>query len=234
MARALIIGGEASMEDGLRDYFQYEGHSLELAAGRWQALEEQQLRRYGLVLVDADASEVDVAELCRWVRGESERLPVIVLSSKSRDIDKASALLAGADDYVVRPFGYLELLARVKAILRRAGDGDGDPRTYRFGSVTVDFDRSLVTKRGSVVELSSRELDLLRYFVEHEGQIVTRRQLLEAVWGETGSTLTRPIDMQIVKLRRKLEEKGKPRHILTVHRFGYRFVGGTRFGAVAR
>ena len=221
--RMLIVGTGADADDGLREYLGSEGYLVDVVEAPAQ-LDGDAYESSHLVFLEGDAPGVDATGICRRVRKSNEKVPLIVLSKKASEVDKARALLAGADDYIVRPFGYLELAARVKAILRRSG-GPVE-RVYRFGSVMLDFDRLLATKRGKALEFSPREFELLEYLVKHEGEVVTRAMLLEAIWGISGEDLTRPIDMHIVKLRRKLEDRGKPRHILTVRSVGYRFVGG--------
>ena len=221
--RMLVVGLSSDADEGLLEYLGSEGYRVDVVDAPAE-LDENACKTSHLVFLDADAPGVDATGLCRRLRGRNEQVPLIVLSKKGSEVDKARALLAGADDYLVRPFGYLELSARVKAVLRRSGGPS--TRVYQFGSVTIDFDRLLATKRGKTLELSPREFELLEYLVTHEGEVVTRTQLLEAIWGISGQDMTRPIDMHIVKLRRKLEDRGKPRHILTVRSVGYRFVRG--------
>jgi DNA-binding response OmpR family regulator len=149
-----------------------------------------------------------------------------MLTARGQEIDKVLGLKLGADDYMTKPFSFMELLARVEAILRRMAGGAASLSLARFGDVVVDFRRSEVTKGGKPVDLSARELRLLRYFVEHPGEVLERDKLLDEVWDYDEPPLTRTVDMHVAKLRKKLEDQpAEPRHIVTVHRLGYKFLG---------
>jgi DNA-binding response OmpR family regulator len=135
-------------------------------------------------------------------------------------------LKLGADDYLPQPFEMLELIARIEAVLRRRSSPPSEAGSYGFGDVQIDFRRAEVRRAGVVLELSSLEFKLLRHFVEHRGALVTRRELLEQVWGYPGVLQTRTVDVHVASLRQKIERHpAKPEHIITVHRMGYRFVG---------
>jgi DNA-binding response OmpR family regulator len=135
-------------------------------------------------------------------------------------------LKTGADDYVTKPFSFLELMARVEAVLRRAAKTPEEVEGVQFGDVEINFKTFEAKKGGRAIELSPREYKMMRYFVEHRGEVVTRDELLDHVWGYTGLPLTRTVDMHIAKLRQKIEDTpGDPRHIITVHRVGYKFTG---------
>jgi two-component system alkaline phosphatase synthesis response regulator PhoP len=149
-----------------------------------------------------------------------------MLTARGQEIDKVLGLKQGADDYVTKPFSFLELLARVEAVLRRCGAGVPAADTYRFGDVELDFTRLEARKSGRPIELSHRELELLRFFIEHRGEVLSRDRLLHAVWGQQAGSLTRTVDVHVARLRKKLENRpGAPAFIVTVHRAGYRFTG---------
>ena len=143
------------------------------------------------------------------------------------EIDKVLGLQLGADDYITKPFGFMELLARAEAVLRRSGgQAVTAPAVCRFGDVEADFKRHEATKAGRPIDLSPREFELLSFFVQHRGEVVTRERLLDAVWGYSANLLTRTVDMHIAKLRKKIEDDpADPRHVITVHRLGYKFTG---------
>jgi DNA-binding response OmpR family regulator len=152
--------------------------------------------------------------------------PVIMLTARGQEIDKVLGLEIGADDYVTKPFSIRELLARVRAILRRSSRPDIESDVYRFGDVELNFGRHQAHKQGQALELSPREFGMLRYFVQHRGETVTRDQLLDEVWGYNNFPLTRTVDNHIARLRQKIEENpSEPQHIITVHRIGYKFLG---------
>jgi len=152
-------------------------------------------------------------------------LPIIMLTARGQEVDKVVGLELGADDYVTKPFSIRELLARVKAVLRRAQGGAKDQESYSFGDVEVNVRSCRVIRAGRPVEFSAKEFELLKYFLSHPGETVTRDRLLEDVWGYERYPTTRTVDAHIVRLRQKLEPKPEePRFILTVHGMGYKFV----------
>jgi two-component system alkaline phosphatase synthesis response regulator PhoP len=149
-----------------------------------------------------------------------------MLTSRGQEIDKVLGLKLGADDYITKPFGFLELMARVEALLRRSVGANGSLESYQFGKILVNFKRSEVRRDNNLVDLSPREFRLLRYFIEHRGEVVTRDQLMESVWDYDNAPLTRTVDMHVAKLRRKIEERpNEPTWLVTVHRVGYKFTG---------
>ena len=169
--------------------------------------------------------------MCRRLRRDGNNVPIIMLTARGQEIDRVVGLRAGADDYVTKPFSFLELLARVDAVLRRSSPGpqrrgqDSVPSTCS-AACTLDFRRLEARRDGEPLELTPREFALLRFFICHEGEVLSRDTLLDAVWGYQGSPLTRTVDTHIAKLRKKVEDNpNDPRHIVTVHRVGYKFVG---------
>jgi two-component system alkaline phosphatase synthesis response regulator PhoP len=150
-------------------------------------------------------------------------VPVLILTARGEEADKVTGLRLGADDYVTKPFGLLELLARVEALLRRAGGGAEDRARLRMGRIEIDPATRTVTRGGEPVELSPKELDLLLALIRHDGAVVTREELLAEVWGYAAGVQSRTVDTHVSELRRKLEEDpSRPRHILTVRKAGYR------------
>ena len=224
MPKVLIVEDDPSMAIALCDGFRYEGYRVELAGDGEAALRLLTEASPDLVVLDLMLPKLSGLEVCRQVRREGNSVPIVMLTARGQEIDKVVGLKMGADDYVTKPFGFMELLARVEAVLRRAGSHEARGDVHRFGDVVVDFRRGHATKDGVGVDFTPRELRLLRYFLERRGEVVTREALLEAVWGYANAGLTRTVDMHVAKLRKKVEDSpADPRWILTVHRVGYKF-----------
>ena len=225
MSRVLIVEDDPAMAVALRDGFEAEGYDVEVANDGESGLREAREHPPDLMILDVMLPKLSGHDVCRALRGEGARLPIIMLTARGQEIDKVVGLKLGADDYITKPFSFMELLARVEAVLRRTRPAAAEAASARFGDVEVDFRAGAVRKGGEVVELSARELRLLRYFVEHEGEVVSRDTLLDDVWDYDEPPLTRTVDVHVAKLRKKLEEDAAdPRHIITVHRMGYKFV----------
>jgi DNA-binding response OmpR family regulator len=164
--------------------------------------------------------------VCKQLKVKKPAIPVIMLTARGQEVDKVVGLELGADDYITKPFSIRELLARVKAVLRRAGISARPAEHYTFGDVEVNLRSCRVSKQGKDVDFSSKEFELLKYFLHHPGEILSRDRLLEEVWGYAHFPTTRTVDAHIVRLRQKVEPKpDEPRFILTVHGTGYKFVG---------
>jgi DNA-binding response OmpR family regulator len=165
-------------------------------------------------------------DVCKQLKAKRPSLPIIMLTARGQEVDKVVGLEIGADDYVTKPFSIRELLARVKAVLRRSQAVAGNHEHYAFGDVEVNVRSCQVSRQGKQLDVSSKEFDLLKYFIDHRGETLSRDRLLEEVWGYEHFPTTRTVDTHIVRLRQKLEPKPEePRFILTVHGTGYRFVG---------
>ena len=165
-------------------------------------------------------------EVCRQLRAKRPSIPIIMLTARGQEVDKVVGLELGADDYVTKPFSIRELLARVKAILRRTAALPKNQDQHSFGDVEVDLQRRRVLRSGKALDVSSTEFELLKYFICHSGEALTRDRLLEEVWGYENYPTTRTVDTHLVRLRQKLEpDPEQPQYFLTVHGTGYRFVG---------
>jgi two-component system alkaline phosphatase synthesis response regulator PhoP len=180
-----------------------------------------------LMILDVMLPKMTGLEICKLLRGEGSNLPIIMLTARGQEIDKVLGLKLGADDYVTKPFSFMELMARVEAVLRRTQPGGGTQRSvHEFGNVTVDLERHEAARGAESLELTPREFRLLGYFLEHKGEVVSREELLDAVWGYDTIPFTRTVDTHVAKLRKKIEDDpSAPQHIITVHRLGYKFVG---------
>lgn len=214
------------MAVALRDGFTYEGYTVQVARDGAAGLRLATERGLDLVILDVMLPRLSGLDVCRQLRGAGNNTPIIMLTARGQEIDKVLGLKTGADDYVTKPFSFLELMARVEAVLRRAAKPAEQIERAEFGDVEVNFKTFEATKAGHPLELSPREFKMMKYFAEHRGEVVTRDQLLDSVWGYDGLPLTRTVDMHIAKLRQKIEDTpGDPRHIITVHRVGYKFTG---------
>jgi len=226
LARVLIVEDDDAMAVALKDGFEYEGYEVVVARDGADGLRIARDDPPDLVVLDVMLPAMSGHDVCRELRRDGSSLPIIMLTARGQEIDKVLGLKLGADDYVTKPFGFLELMARAEALLRRAAGHETAPEEVRFGDVTVHFGKSEALRRGAPLLLSPREFRLLRYFVEHRGEVVTREQLLDAVWDYDNTPLTRTVDMHVAKLRKKVEpDPANPRHIVTVHRVGYKFTG---------
>ena len=225
MTRVLIIEDDEAMAVALRDGFEQEGYEVLVARDGETGLESARTESPDLLLLDVMLPKMSGHDLCRQLRAEGANTPIIMLTARSQEIDKVVGLKLGADDYITKPFSFMELLARVEAVLRRTNGPDSKADSCSFGDVVVDFRAGEATKAGQPVELSAREFKLLHYFVEHRNEVLSRDKLLNAVWDYDEAPLTRTVDVHVAKLRKKLETRpGEPEYIVTVHRMGYKFV----------
>jgi DNA-binding response OmpR family regulator len=217
----LVIEDDSSIRKGLELNLSVEGYQILSAADGSEGLRQFRERRPDLILLDITLPRLDGFSVLRALRKEDRETPVLILSARGQESSKVEGLSLGADDYITKPFGLAELLARVQAALRRAGRG-GETRT--FGQVEVDLKSRRVRVRGAPVDLTTREFDLLRHFLLHPEMALSREQLMQAVWGIDYYGTARTVDNFIVRLRDKLEEDPtEPRHFETVRGIGYRF-----------
>ena len=225
----LVIEDDEAMAVALHDGFASEGDHVLRARDGASGLDLATNHAIDILILDVMLPKLSGLDVCRRLRRDGKNVPIIMLTARGQEIDRVVGLRAGADDYVTKPFSFLELLARVEAVLRRASNGrNGEDSLCRYvlGSVTLDFKRLEAHRDGRGVDLTPREFGLLRFFICHEGEVLSRDKLLDAVWGYPGSPLTRTVDTHIAKLRKKIEDNpNDPRHIVTVHRVGYKFVG---------
>ena len=228
MKRILVIEDEPQMLLGLRDNLELEGYEVETAADGEEGLQKAASFQPDLVILDVMLPRKNGFDVCRELRARSNSTPVVMLTARNQETDKVLGLELGADDYVTKPFSITELLARIRAVLRRAGSRPavGATDTCRIGDLEIDFRLHQARRGKQRVEFTAREFELLRYFVAHVGQVVTREQILNEVWGYEEFPTTRTIDNFVAKLRQKIEKAPHaPEHILTIHGSGYKFVG---------
>jgi two-component system, OmpR family, alkaline phosphatase synthesis response regulator PhoP len=224
--RILLVEDEPSLVLTLTDRLASEGYRVESAHDGETALALAGREPFDLILLDVMLPGKSGFDVCRDLRQRGFETPVLMLTARSQVVDRVVGLKLGADDYLTKPFEMEELLARVEALLRRARAPLASTGGYAFGDVRVDFRRAEVWREGKTVRLSSLELKLLRYLVEHRGELLSREELLDRVWGYDATAQTRTVDVHVASLRQKLERNpARPEFILTVHRLGYRFAG---------
>ena len=230
MTRVLIVEDEVSFSDALSFMLRKEGFEVAVAADGKSGLELFNGQGADLVLLDVMLPKRDGFDVCRVMRQKGVTTPVLMLTARGQVVDRVVGLKLGADDYLTKPFEAAELLARVEALLRRAAQtstaapaANGHSR-FTFGDVVVDVRRAEVTRAGAPLELSAKEFQLLRYFLEHRGATLSREELLTEVWGYEHTPSTRTVDVHVAWLRQKLEANPKvPQIIQTVHGLGYKF-----------
>lgn len=223
METILVIDDDPSLRDTLGVMLEREGFQPVLAADGSSGFERAVALKPRLILVDLRLPRLSGTEVCKRLRARGMKTPLIVLSAAAGEIDKVQLLDIGADDYMVKPFGVRELLARIRAVLRRTSTGE--TKVLEFGSVEVDLTRRVVRRHGQELKLTRAEYNLLTYFLQNPDRVLTREAILTSVWGYDSCPLTRTVDAHVVRLRQKLEPgAAKPRHFLTVHGVGYRFL----------
>jgi DNA-binding response OmpR family regulator len=230
--RVLVVEDDPHILLGLEEVLKSDGFDVVTCSKGDEALEAVTRHRPGLIVLDVMLPGKSGYDICRELRGKKVTTPILMLTAKGQEIDKVVGLDLGADDYVTKPFGVRELLARIHALLRRstkpagAGGAAGD-EPFQIGSATID-PKTYQVKRGKAVEeLTAKELKLLHLFYSHPGEVMSRDRLLNEVWGYNYYGTTRTLDQVIVQLRKKLGDNGdEPRYLLTVHGVGYKLAAG--------
>jgi two-component system alkaline phosphatase synthesis response regulator PhoP len=226
MDEVLIIEDEEAILLALEDDLRAEGYEVASAMDGPSGLRKAEEHAYDLILLDIMLPGLNGFEVCKRLRQARVTTPILILTAKSQEIDKVLGLELGADDYVTKPFSRRELLARVKAILRRRANQPERLDACSFGDVEVDFNRYQARKAGQAVHLTRLEYDLLRFLIERKEGVVSRDEVLEEVWEDATAVYPRTVDTHVARLRKKLEDDpGDPRHILGVRGVGYRFAG---------
>ncbi|WP_285729647.1 response regulator transcription factor [Nocardiopsis sp. ATB16-24] len=231
MTRVLVVEDEESYSDALSYMLRKEGFEVAVAPTGTVALETFDRTGADLVLLDLMLPGLSGTEVCRALRQKSN-VPVIMLTAKDSEIDKVVGLELGADDYVTKPFSSRELVARIRAVLRRRGEDEAVlPSALEAGPVRMDVERHVVTVRGQNVQLPLKEFELLEVLLRNAGRVLTRMQLIDRVWGADYVGDTKTLDVHVKRLRAKIEEDpGSPKYIVTVRGLGYKFEPGTADG----
>jgi two-component system alkaline phosphatase synthesis response regulator PhoP len=227
MKKILIIEDEPDLVKGLKLNLSDEGYDVDWADNGTEGLRKAVEEAPDLIILDIMLPEMDGLEVCRNLRQKNIYIPVIMLTAKGGEIDKVVGLEIGADDYMTKPFSIRELLARIKARLRHTEkEVKSVPEIYSFGDIEIDFAKFKIKQKGKEQDLTSLEMDILKYFVIHRGEVVARNDLLDKIWGYESYPTTRTVDNHILKLRKKIEDDpSHPRYILSVYGGGYRFIG---------
>jgi DNA-binding response OmpR family regulator len=230
MKRILIVEDEADMLSGIRDNLEFEGYEVDTAADGQEGLHKLLHNTYDLALLDVMLPHISGFDICKKVRREDIDTPIIFLTAKGEEIDKVIGLESGGDDYMTKPFSLRELLARVKAVLRRTGGSTAKEKetdVLQIGRLKVDFTSLTAFVDGNQVKMTSKEFEILQYLIKHKNATISRDSLLDNIWGYDFQPTTRTIDNFILKLRQKIEDNpNDPKIIITVHGMGYRMVMG--------
>lgn len=226
MEKILIIEDDKTILMGLKDDLEFEGFKVSSAMDGKEGLKKALDGNFHLIILDILLPGLNGFEVCKKLRESGIDTPILMLTAaKTEEMDKVTGLELGADDYVTKPIGSREMVARVKAILRRVGKKEDTPEIYEFGDVSVNFKSHEVMKAGKRIHLTALEFNLLKFFIEHKGEVLTRDAMLDETWGDA-IVSPRTIDPHIVHLRQKLEDDpANPEHIVSIRGVGYKFNG---------
>ena len=225
MKTILVIEDDISILRGLKDNLEYEGYAVLTETNGVKGLQIALTKKTDLLLLDIMLPGMNGYEICRKIKKEMPEMPVIMITARGSEMDKVSGLDIGADDYITKPFSIPELLARIRAVLRRTEKAPEIPDQFSFGRIKLDFKKFQAFKDDQEIKLSRKEFAIMEYFIRHEGEAVHRHDLLNEVWGYEAMPTTRTVDNFILDLRKKLEEDpSKPRHIIGVRDVGYKFI----------
>ncbi len=226
MTKILIVEDKKEMVTGLVFNLESQGYETAVAYDGEEGLLTAEREKPDLIILDIMLPKKNGFKVCRELRDKGFDMPILMLTARGEEADKVLGLEVGADDYLTKPFGLLELLARVKALLRRAEKKDAELGLYRFGQVEIDFKHYRATKEGKPVNLTSREFEMMKLLIQKRGKVISRNQFLDEIWGYDRYPTTRTVDIHIAKLRQKLENNPEsPQFIITVHGLGYKLVG---------
>lgn len=225
MKKILIIEDEKNMIEGLRFNLEARDYIVISALDGETGLNKVVEERPDLIILDLMLPGINGYEVCKKLKESEPEIPIVMLTAKSQESDIITGLDLGADDYITKPFSVLELLARINALLRRSNPSSSISDIFQFGNIEINFKKYEANKNGKSLKLSPREFEILRYLLERKGEVVTRDDLLNRVWGYESFPFTRTIDAHIATLRKKIEEKPEePERIITIHGMGYKFL----------
>lgn len=223
--KILIVEDEEAIRFLLRQNLEYEGYEVLEAADGEAGLKATETESPDLVLLDLMLPRMSGMEVCKRLRATGNAVPIIMLTARGQQMDKVIGLKTGADDYITKPFDILELTARIEALLRRTGRAVDSATEFTLRDLKIDFRANVIHGPDGETELTKVESQLLRYFVHHQGKVLSREQIMEDVWGHEYLLSTRTIDTHVTHLRKKIEaQPAEPKHIVTVHRVGYKFI----------
>lgn len=224
MKKILVIEDDPAISKGLCESLKLEQYEVQTESNGENGFKTALREIHDLILLDLILPGKDGIEICKDLRKEGIKTPIIMLTSKKDEIDKIIGLEIGADDYVTKPFSLRELLARIKAILRRFSPTFKEIEEFNFDDIYVNFTRHEARRKNKPIDLSATEFKILKYLIEHEGQVISRDQFLDTVWGFDSLPTTRTVDNYILSLRKKIESNpSSPKHLITIHTVGYKF-----------
>jgi two-component system alkaline phosphatase synthesis response regulator PhoP len=223
----LIIEDEPGIMMSLKDEFESQGYVVHAAENGEKGLDLARKKKPDLIILDIMLPVLDGYEVCKRLRMEGDRIPIIMLTVKDKEVDKVLGLELGADDYVTKPFSFAELTARVKAVFRRTEELIKDLTKYGFGDIEMDFERYEAKKGGEKLDLTTLEFHMLKFFIQNRGKVISRDDFLDRIWGEDNVSVSfRTVDSHIANIRKKIEDDPTdPKHILSIRGVGYKFVG---------
>ena len=227
MEKILIVEDEIDLAEGLKDNFEIEGYQVELAHDGEQGLEKAISESPDIIVLDIMMPKKSGFDVCKELRARGDQTPIIMLTARTEEVDRVLGLELGADDYVPKPFSTRELLARVKAVLRRSTNKKDKKATIvDFGKIKVDFEHYIAyDAQDNQIDMTYKEFEILKFFMKNKGRTVSRDELLDKVWGYEIYPTSRTVDNHIVKLRKKIEtDPENPKHILTVYGIGYKYI----------
>lgn len=224
MTNVLVVEDDAAILRGLIDALQNEQYKVQAVSNGKKAYELACRRRFDIIILDIMLPEMTGLEICRSLRANGNDTPIVMLTGKGEEIDKVLGLELGADDYVTKPFSVRELMVRLKTVARRSTQRK-ETMEVVINGIRIDFNKQEVIKGKKIIEMSAKEFQLLKYLIEHQGEVISRSRILDDVWGYDVMPTTRTVDNYILSLRKKIESKpSSPKHLLTVHTAGYKFV----------
>jgi DNA-binding response OmpR family regulator len=225
MNTILIIEDDPAISKGLEESLRTENYKVLREENGESGITTAKSSKPDLIILDIMLPGINGLEVCKELRRGGYNVPILMLTSKREETDKVLGLELGADDYVTKPFGLRELLARIRALLRRRLEIEKEQEKFSFGKISIDFKRMEASKGKEQIKFSLKEFEILKFFIKHEGEVVTREMLLNEVWGYDTFPTTRTVDNFILMLRKKIENNpSAPKHILTYHSAGYKFV----------
>lgn len=225
MKKILIIEDDPAISMGLQDSLIEEHYEVMSEDDGERGFNKAMKENFDLILLDIMLPTKNGIDICRDLRNNGVNSAIIMLTSKKEEMDKVLGLEIGADDYVTKPFSIRELLARIKALLRRNLEVIKEVEEYSFGNIFIDFKKLEANKNNDLIQLSSTEYKILKYLIQHEGEVITRDNFLDDVWGYDSFPTTRTVDNYILSLRKQIEDDpSNPKHIITIHKAGYKFV----------
>jgi two-component system, OmpR family, alkaline phosphatase synthesis response regulator PhoP len=225
----LLVEDDESILFGLQDILENKGYQISTASNGIEGLKNALEKAIDLLILDIMLPGMNGLDICKKIKKEKFELPIIMLTAKNSEMDKISGLDYGADDYITKPFSLSELLARIRAIIRRTSPEKNILRKFSFGNVRIDFVKMEAFVNNHEIKLTGKEFAILEYFINKQGEVVHRHELLNNIWGYDKAPMTRTVDTFILEIRKKIEKiPSNPKHIVSISGVGYRFISGNK------